>query len=209
MQTKELGNWDWPHGLQFEDYTTCESALEVWGIKNVNQMSDHHLTRPEEQQQQHSWMPWKDWRQPESMRQLYSFLQPVFISSHFDENIFRSTLVSNTLTLWKLHSSGMWHRVAWLMWFGRNFLSPGLKMDEAGCSETFVDVYQTTQHYILEDILTPTAMRTSNPILSLCSFLSFLNMRKQLSHPFIQNNFYFNLYSLENRQEDKRFWTLW
>jgi hypothetical protein len=43
---------DWhslqPHGVQFEDYTTCDSAVEVCGFQTVNQVLDHHLTRAEE-----------------------------------------------------------------------------------------------------------------------------------------------------------------
>jgi hypothetical protein len=37
------------HGVQFDDYTTCDSALEVCGIQTVNQVLDEHLTRPEEE----------------------------------------------------------------------------------------------------------------------------------------------------------------
>jgi hypothetical protein len=50
-----------PLGMQFEDYTTCDSALEVCGIQSVNQMLDQHLTGPEgggncRKKKQHSWM---------------------------------------------------------------------------------------------------------------------------------------------------------
>jgi hypothetical protein len=33
--------------VQFEDYTTCDSALKVCGIQSVDQVLDQHLTRPE------------------------------------------------------------------------------------------------------------------------------------------------------------------
>jgi hypothetical protein len=49
-----------PHGVQFEGYTICGSALEVCGSQTVNQVLDEHLTRPEEQEvskrKRHSWM---------------------------------------------------------------------------------------------------------------------------------------------------------
>jgi hypothetical protein len=35
--------------VQFEDYTTCNSALEVCGIQSVNQVLDQHLARAEEE----------------------------------------------------------------------------------------------------------------------------------------------------------------
>jgi hypothetical protein len=43
---------DW-HSLQTfgvlsRDYTTCDSALEVCGIQNVDQVLDQQLTRPKE-----------------------------------------------------------------------------------------------------------------------------------------------------------------
>jgi hypothetical protein len=45
---------DWqsfqPLGVQLEDYTTCDSALEVCGIQNVNHMLEQFLTRPEERE---------------------------------------------------------------------------------------------------------------------------------------------------------------
>jgi hypothetical protein len=34
--------------MQFEDHTTCSSALEVCGIQSVDQTLDQHLTRAEE-----------------------------------------------------------------------------------------------------------------------------------------------------------------
>jgi hypothetical protein len=40
-----------PLGLQIEDYTTCDSALEVCGFHTFNQMLDQHLTRPEEEEE--------------------------------------------------------------------------------------------------------------------------------------------------------------
>jgi hypothetical protein len=36
-------------GVQFEDYKTCDSVLEVWGIHIVDQVLDQLLTRPEEE----------------------------------------------------------------------------------------------------------------------------------------------------------------
>jgi hypothetical protein len=41
-----------PHGVQFEDYPTCDSALEVCGFQTVNQVLDQHLTRPEEEEEE-------------------------------------------------------------------------------------------------------------------------------------------------------------
>jgi hypothetical protein len=44
---------DWhssqPLGVQSEDYPTCDSALKVCGIQDVNQVFDQHSTRPEEE----------------------------------------------------------------------------------------------------------------------------------------------------------------
>jgi hypothetical protein len=45
---------DWhslqPLGVKFDDYTTCDSALEDCGIQNVDdRMLDKHLTRPEKE----------------------------------------------------------------------------------------------------------------------------------------------------------------
>jgi hypothetical protein len=44
---------DWhslqPLGVQSEDYTTCDSALEFCGVQNVDQVLDQHFTRPEEE----------------------------------------------------------------------------------------------------------------------------------------------------------------
>jgi hypothetical protein len=37
-----------PLGVQFEDHT-CDSGLDVCGIQTVDQVSDQHLTRPEEE----------------------------------------------------------------------------------------------------------------------------------------------------------------
>jgi hypothetical protein len=34
-------------GVQFDNYTTCDSALEFCGSHSVNQMLDQWLTRPE------------------------------------------------------------------------------------------------------------------------------------------------------------------
>jgi hypothetical protein len=47
----EEGDWHSIHslGVQFEDYTTCDSALEVCDVQSVDQMLDQHLTRPEEE----------------------------------------------------------------------------------------------------------------------------------------------------------------
>jgi hypothetical protein len=39
-----------PFGVQFEDYT-CDSALEVCGIHNVDQVLDQQLTGPEEEKE--------------------------------------------------------------------------------------------------------------------------------------------------------------
>jgi hypothetical protein len=39
-----------PLGVQFEDYTTCDSALKVCRIQSVDQVLDQHLTRPEEEE---------------------------------------------------------------------------------------------------------------------------------------------------------------
>jgi hypothetical protein len=45
---------DWhssqPPGVQFEDYTTCDSTLKVCGVWNVNQLLNQHLNRPEEEE---------------------------------------------------------------------------------------------------------------------------------------------------------------
>jgi hypothetical protein len=35
-------------GVQFEDYTTCESALAVCGIQSVDTVLDKHFARPDE-----------------------------------------------------------------------------------------------------------------------------------------------------------------
>jgi hypothetical protein len=47
---------DWhslqPLGVQFEDYTTCDSALEVCGVQSVDHMLDQHLTRREEPEEE-------------------------------------------------------------------------------------------------------------------------------------------------------------
>jgi hypothetical protein len=44
---------DWhslhPLGMQFKDYTTCDSALEVCGIQSIDQVLDQYFTRPEEE----------------------------------------------------------------------------------------------------------------------------------------------------------------
>jgi uncharacterized protein YciW len=44
---------DWhslhPPGVQSEDYTTWDSALDVCEVWSVDQVSDHYLTRPEEE----------------------------------------------------------------------------------------------------------------------------------------------------------------
>jgi hypothetical protein len=46
---------DWhnlqPLAVQFEDHTTCDSALEVCGIQSVGQVLDQHLARPEEEEE--------------------------------------------------------------------------------------------------------------------------------------------------------------
>jgi hypothetical protein len=39
--------------VQCEDYTTCDSALEVCGIQSVDPVLDQHLTRPEEEVAEH------------------------------------------------------------------------------------------------------------------------------------------------------------
>jgi hypothetical protein len=43
---------DWhslqPLGVQSEDYPTCDSALKICEIRNVNQVLDQHLIKPEE-----------------------------------------------------------------------------------------------------------------------------------------------------------------
>jgi hypothetical protein len=36
---------------QFEDYTTCDSALKVCGIQSVDQVLDQHLTRPKREEE--------------------------------------------------------------------------------------------------------------------------------------------------------------
>jgi hypothetical protein len=38
--------------VQFKDYTTCDSALEVCGIQSVDQVLDQHLYGPEEEPEQ-------------------------------------------------------------------------------------------------------------------------------------------------------------
>jgi hypothetical protein len=38
-----------PLGMQFEDYTTCDGALEVCGIQSVDQVLDQYFTRSEEE----------------------------------------------------------------------------------------------------------------------------------------------------------------
>jgi NAD-dependent dihydropyrimidine dehydrogenase PreA subunit len=38
-----------PLGVQFEDCTTCDSAVEVCGVQNINQVLDQHLTQSEEE----------------------------------------------------------------------------------------------------------------------------------------------------------------
>jgi hypothetical protein len=40
-----------PLEMQFEDYKTHDSALEVCGIQSVNQVLDQRLTRPEEEEE--------------------------------------------------------------------------------------------------------------------------------------------------------------
>jgi hypothetical protein len=37
-------------GMQFEDYTTCDIALEICGIQSVDQVLDQRLTGPEEEE---------------------------------------------------------------------------------------------------------------------------------------------------------------
>jgi hypothetical protein len=58
---------DWhslqPLGAQFEDYPTCNSAIEVCGIQSVNLVLDQK--RNLQNIKQHSWMQLKDWKQPE------------------------------------------------------------------------------------------------------------------------------------------------
>jgi hypothetical protein len=43
---------DWhslqPLGVQPEDFPTCDSALKVFGVRSVEQVSDQHLTRAED-----------------------------------------------------------------------------------------------------------------------------------------------------------------
>jgi hypothetical protein len=36
--------------VQSEDYTTCDSALEVCGTQSVSQLLDQHLTMPTEEE---------------------------------------------------------------------------------------------------------------------------------------------------------------
>jgi hypothetical protein len=47
---------DWhslqPLGVQSEDCPTCDSAVDVCGIQNVDQVLDQHLTRPEEESEE-------------------------------------------------------------------------------------------------------------------------------------------------------------
>jgi hypothetical protein len=38
--------------VQLENYRICDTALEVCGIQSVDQVSDQHLTRPEEPEQE-------------------------------------------------------------------------------------------------------------------------------------------------------------
>jgi hypothetical protein len=57
---------DWhslkPLGVQSENYATCDSAVEVCGVQNVDQVLDQYLTRTEEEPEEgegvteHSWM---------------------------------------------------------------------------------------------------------------------------------------------------------
>jgi hypothetical protein len=37
--------------VQTEGCPTCDSALEVWGVWNVNQLLNQHLNRPEEKEE--------------------------------------------------------------------------------------------------------------------------------------------------------------
>jgi hypothetical protein len=47
----EEGDWHslQPLGVQSEDYATCDSALEVYGVQSINQVLGQQLTRPEEE----------------------------------------------------------------------------------------------------------------------------------------------------------------
>jgi hypothetical protein len=58
VKLTEVEEDDWhsfqPLGVQCEDYPTCDIALEVCGVWSVGQMSDQHLTRPEEAEKEGS-----------------------------------------------------------------------------------------------------------------------------------------------------------
>jgi hypothetical protein len=41
------------HGVQFEDYTTCNGALEMYGIQSVDQLLDHLTTAKEDEVAEH------------------------------------------------------------------------------------------------------------------------------------------------------------
>jgi hypothetical protein len=49
LSEDEEGDWHnlQPLGVQFEDYTTCNSSLKVCAIQSVDQVLDQQLTRPE------------------------------------------------------------------------------------------------------------------------------------------------------------------
>jgi hypothetical protein len=62
-------------GVQSEDYTTCDSALEVCGVRVLTRcyiniwLGQKNQKRKLQNIKQHSWMLLKDWKQPESTRQ--------------------------------------------------------------------------------------------------------------------------------------------
>jgi hypothetical protein len=56
VKLTEVEENDWhslqPHGMQFVDYPTCDSALEICGVWSVDQLLDQQLTRPEEESEE-------------------------------------------------------------------------------------------------------------------------------------------------------------
>jgi hypothetical protein len=55
-QTKlneDENNWHslQPVGVQFENYKTCDSALEVYGIRSANQVLDQRFAMPQEEEE--------------------------------------------------------------------------------------------------------------------------------------------------------------
>jgi hypothetical protein len=77
--------------VQSEDNTTCDSALEVCGVRTVDQVLDQHLTRPEEESEseeevaEHKTTFWDALKGLEAARKCIS-------QSHMENNI---TVMSN------------------------------------------------------------------------------------------------------------------